>query len=218
MEQKDQHPSCVLCFLVLLALSSGALSAAERGTLSIHFMDEKVGYEEYAWDSSKDGYALSVRGMLSKPTPLEIEKLLIHLDKSFIPTHFEFKGSIAGVEQQISCSLKEGNVEGVVRVSGHEHRLSTYVRRDAFLLPNAVFSPYMILTKKLRCSLQEKVEFSAYVIPQMEAPLLCAPVEESSCLITVQLNSVVIDIQTDESGELISLVVPSQNLRILKAD
>ena len=58
----------------------------------LYFMDEKVGYEEYTWQSDEQGYLLEASGRMTKPVALEITKLSLRLDKSFIPRKFYFKG------------------------------------------------------------------------------------------------------------------------------
>ena len=163
-----------LLFLVvlsfLLSYSSFCLShqekdLAEKGTFDISFMGEKVGYEEYIWESTETGYLLTVRGRITKPIPMVIDKLTIRLDRAFIPNQYYFEGSVSGVKQEILSVINEGRVENVLLVAGQEQKTDIKIRRDAFLLPNPVYSPYMVLTKKFPCSLMDQAEFSAYVFP-----------------------------------------------------
>lgn len=188
----------------------------ERGVLSIYFMEEKVGYEEYTWQSDEMSYLLSVRGRMTKPVALEIESLTLRLDKSFIPRHFYFKGSVSGVAQEISSFIVEGQVENIIQVSGEEQRNTVKIKRDAFLLPNPVFSCYMVMTKKFRCALQEPVELSAYIIPQLEVPFTLEIKEECPCLLIMQISGIKIELETDDEGNLKALHSPSQKLRVIQ--
>ena len=54
----------------------------ETGVLSIYFQDERVGYEEYTWQSDETSYLLTVKGRMTKPVDMEI--LREQLNKLFI--------------------------------------------------------------------------------------------------------------------------------------
>lgn len=189
---------------------------AQSGRFSIYFREEKVGYEEYTWQPEERGFILSVRGRTTNPTAIEIERLTISLDKSFIPNHFSFKGSVSGVVQEISGTIKEGNVENTIRVRGQEQRSTVKIKRDAFLLPNAIFSPYVVLVKKFRCALEETIELSAYIIPQLEALFTLGPKEDAPCTLILRLSGWEIELETDEEGTLKTLHIPSQRLKVIQ--
>lgn len=205
-------------------LTSGVFSTSplgldkEAGNFSIYFMDEKVGYEEFLWQEDEYGFLLSVRGRLTKPVPVNIDRLKIRLNKSYVPTRFEFKGTIGGMDQEILSIISEGEVENVIRVAGQEQRDRIKVRRDAFLLPNPVFSPYMVITKKYQCSLEESHELTAYIIPQMETSFSLEAMEETPCTLVIRMSASVIELETDHQGRLLSLHIPSQKLRITRDD
>ncbi len=206
----------VLFSLFFFVYSASFKEKIESGTISIFFMDEKVGYEEYTWQSDELGYILTVKGRMTKPVAMEIEHLTIRLDESFIPAKFVFKGSVNGVTQEVSSSIIEGHVENRILAAGQEQKSSVSVKRDAFLLPNPIFSPYMVLTKKFRCTLKEKVDLSAYIIPQLETPFTLEPKEDDSCFLIMQINGIQINIETDGNGNLKSLHIPFQNLRVIQ--
>ena len=211
-----------ISILVISILSSSFVfvessqDKAQSGSFSIYFRQEKVGYEEYIWQPEEQGFVLSVRGRITKPTSIEIERLTIGLDRSFVPNHFSFKGSVSGVVQEISSTIKEGSVENIFRVRGQEQRDTVKIKRDAFLLPNAIFSPYIVLTKKFRCTIEETIELSAYIIPQLEAPFTLEAKEESPCTLIMRLSGLEIEIETDEEGTLKILHIPSQRLRVIQ--
>ena len=179
-------------------------------------MQEQVGYEEYSWEEDDMGYTLTVRGRMTKPIAIEIESLVIRLDKSFIPQRFLFVGRVSGVSQDIQSAFIEGKVENTKRVAGQERTEIADIKRDAILLPNPIFSPYMVLTKKFRCGLQETAEISAYIIPQMEIPSTLGPKQDFPCRLVLRMGTAEIEIETDEGGVLNSLDISSQNLRVLR--
>ena len=212
---------CPLFFVLISLLFRFVFSGlsqeeTERGTFSIYFMEEKVGYEEYTWQSDEMGYTLSLSGRMTKPVAMEIELLTIRLDNNFIPISFYYKGTLSGMSQEISSSIEEGQVENTIIVLGHEQKNTIKIKRDAFLLPNPVFAPYMILTKKFRCTLQESVALSAYLIPQVEIEFTLEPKEEEPCILIMHSSGMEIELETDEEGMLKSLYIPSQRLRVVK--
>ena len=190
--------------------------ASETGTLSIYFMEEQVGYEEYFWEEDNTGFTLTVRGRMTKPIAIEIERLVIRVDKSYIPERYTFKGQVSGVNQDIQSFFSEGKVVNTKQVAGQERTETVDIKRDAFLLPNPMFSPYMVLTKKFRCGLQETTEISAYIIPQMEILSTLGPKQDFPCRLVLRMGTTEIEIGTDEEGVLNSLDISSQTLRVLR--
>jgi hypothetical protein len=202
-----------LCFFVLAAQYE---EEVERGVLSIYFQDEQVGYEEYTWQSDEMGYLLSVKGRMTKPVDMEIHSLILRLDKSFIPQQFNFKFSVGGLVQEISSLIVDGQVENTIHVSGQEYKSVVTIKRDAFLLPNPIFSCYMVVAKKFRCHLQEPVELSAYIIPLFEVPLSLEFDKESPCSMILELSGITMEMETDDEGSLKFLHSPAQKLKVYK--
>lgn len=197
-----------------ILLPSQSTGTVERGELSIYFFGEKVGYEEYIWEEHERGYILSVKGRMTKPVAIEVESLKIELDRSFIPLRYSFIGSLGGIRQEISSVISEGDVLNTILVNSQEQNLRSKIRRDAFLLPNPLFSPYLLITKKYGCRMEEKKNLSAYIIPQLEIPFTLESSEEDPCLLLMQINGIQIELKTNEYGQLKILQIPSQNLRI----
>jgi len=212
-----RFPAVFAAFCLALSLYPAAgfhFSSTERGTLSVFFMEEQVGYEEYAWEEDAGGFTLTVRGRMTKPVSLEIEEMVIRVDRNFIPERFVFKGKVSGMPQEVSSVLSEGSVISKIKVGGQEREARADVRRDAFLLPNPIFSPYLILTKKYRCGLAEKTGISAYIIPQTEVAGTVEPDEETPCRLLLNLGSTQVILETDEEGMLRSLDIPAQHLKV----
>jgi hypothetical protein len=202
--------------LTICVPAFGAQEEREEGVFDVFFMGEKVGYEEYIWETTEREYLLTVKGRMTKPIPMFIEKLTIRLDKSFIASQYYFKGSVSGVEQEVLSVITEGNVENIILVAGQEQKNEVKIRRDALLLPNAVYSPYMILTKRFPCTLQEAAELSAYLVPQMETPVTLALSEFNPCHFLLEMTGTEVHLGTDENGNLNLLEIPLKNLRVAR--
>jgi len=210
----------ILVIIILLSLfffiySAQLTNIDEKGVYSINFMGEKVGYEEYTWQSGENGYILSMRGKMTKPVAMEINHLVIRLNKSFIPQGFEFSGSVNGVPQEVLSTISDGEVTNTILVAGQEQRSSVKIKRDAVLLPNPLFSPYMVFTKKYRCILTEKIDVSVYIIPQLEVPCTIEPDEDDPCTLVMHLSGIEIRLQTNQEGRLKTVAIPSQKLEVI---
>lgn len=199
-------------FLLLTLLSKGIGRVIEEGSLSISIKGEKVGYESYTWETTQRGYLLRVEGRLTKPVSVEIERLLIEMDKNFIPLRYEFWGTMGGVRQEIASVISDGFVENTVRVSGQEQMSRIQITRDALLLPNPVLSPYVIVGKRFGCGFEGRRTLSAYIIPQIETPLTINASDQNPCLLFLQLGETFVELEIDEGGRLKKVHIPSQNL------
>jgi len=207
-----------LCGLLLLAGAARGVSVgtdSESGTLSIYFMDEKVGYEEYSWNVEPDGYVLKVTGRMTKPLRLEVESLTIRLSRDYIPTEFLFKGSLNGMDQDVTSVIREGLVRNTIKTGGQETVNETRVRRDALILPNPIFSPYLVLAKRYRCGFKNKAEISAYMIPQVEVAGSLESDPSNPCRLMLKLAGVEISVETDADGHFLSLSMPTQNIKVV---
>jgi hypothetical protein len=207
---------------ILLALILGSLASVgrpvaetiERGTLSIFFHEEKVGFEEYTWTEKADGFLLQVTGRLTAPLALEVESLSLCLTRDFIPCGFSFKGAVNGVDQEVDSTIVEGVVTNRIKVAGQEMKSSLMIRRDAFLLPNPLFAPYQVITRKYRCS-SPPAEVGIYIIPQLEVGGQLNSRAGAPCQLVLTMSGVEVTLTSDEQGRLTSLVIPAQSLRVV---
>ncbi len=204
----------VSLLIFLVPHIAGAGRTVERGILSIFFREEKVGYEDYVWTEDAEGFELSVTGRMSGPLTLEIERLIIRWDRGFIARSFSFKGTVNGVAQDIESAIREGSVTNKITVAGQVIESSASVRRDALLLPNPIFSPYLLLAKKFGCGLRTPSEISVYIIPQVEIAGRLETKPETPCVLVMTLAGVETTLVTDEERSLQSISIPGQGLRV----
>jgi hypothetical protein len=121
---------------------------------------------------------------------------------------------VSGVRQEVLAVINEGQVENVILVAGQEQKTEFKIKRDAFILPNPVYSPYMVLTKRFPCVLKERIECSAYIVPHFEALFTLEPSEENPCLLIMDMAGTEIEIGMDDRGKLMSLKVSLKNLEV----
>jgi hypothetical protein len=203
-------------FLISLAVAGRpAAETTEHGTLSIYFREEKVGYEDYTWTEKENGYTLQVTGRMTTPLALEVENLSLCLTRDFIPCGFSFKGSVNGVAQEVDSTVVEGVVTNIIKVAGQEMKSSLMIRRDAFLLPNPLFAPYQVITRKFRCAPPAQAEVGIYIIPQLEITGQLESKADAPCQLVLTMSGVEVTLTSDEQGRLTSLVIPAQRLRVV---
>jgi len=206
------------CLLVIASfpLSAHSEEILEEGIYSVYYGEEKVGYEEYVWKSQGDSYFLEVKGRMDGPVPSEMEELLIRLDNNFIPLSYSFKGTVGGLFQQVSCTFEEGVVDLRMVVAGRNIQRTLRIQRDVFLLPNPFYSPYLVITKKMGCRLEEKLELSSYVVPQLEEKFSLEPDTENPCLLILMYQETRLELDTNEQGMLLELRIPSQGIKVVR--
>ncbi len=218
-----KRPGLWFLALVLLLGPESALSgsprpteetALESGTLSVFFMGEKVGYEDYSWSSDPRGFVLRASGRMTKPLDLKVESLTLALSKDFIPVEYSFSGSINGTRQEVTTKFREGEALNSIVVAGQETTSEASVRRDALILPNPLFSPYVVLAKRYACGLKDKVQVSAYMVPQVEIAGDLQSDPAAPCSFTLDLAGVQIILETDGDHHLVSISIPSQNIKV----
>ncbi|OGD29541.1 MAG: hypothetical protein A2Y56_02390 [Candidatus Aminicenantes bacterium RBG_13_63_10] len=207
------------CLAGLAGLISPAASrppeeARLAGTLSVFFREEKVGVEEFSWSEEADGYTLRVTGRMTKPLRLDIDSMTLVVSKDFIPREYRFLGALNGMSQDISSRIQDGRVENTIRMAGQENVLTADVRRNAILLPNPLFSPYLVLAKKFGCGLKDKAEVSVYLIPQVEITGTLQAAPDNPCALTLDLAGVQVSLLVDGTGRLVSLSIPGQSLKV----
>lgn len=101
---------------------------------------------------------------------------------------------------------------------GQEQTMTENIRRDAFLLPNPIFSPYLVLARKFKCSLQEPAEISTYVIPQVEVPATIEPQESNPCSLLLKTGEIEVYLESSQEGKLKRLSLPSKNLEVVREE
>jgi hypothetical protein len=203
-----------LLFLRPAAGLQTATLGPDSGTLAIYFMDEQVGYEDYSWTAVPEGYRLEVSGRMTKPLRLEVESMTLLLSPAFIPLRYSFRGSLNGMAQEVTSVFQEGRVRNTVRVAGQENVTEVPVRRDALILPNPLFSPYLVLAKKYDCRLEGKTEVTVYIIPQVEIGGTLEGSAEAPCALTLTLAGVQVMLEMDPDHHLAGLSIPAQRLRV----
>lgn len=205
-----------LFILVSFSLSAWYEEILEEGIYSVYYGDEKVGYEEFVWKLQGDSYLLEVKGRMDGPVPSELEELIIRLDRNYIPLSYTFKGTVGGLSQQVACTFEEGIVDLRMVVAGRNIQRTLQIQRDAFLLPNPFFSPYLVIAKKLGCRLEEKLDLFSYIVPQLEEEFSLEPDAENPCLLILMFKDTRIELETDGNGKLLELRIPSQKIRVMR--
>ena len=204
----------ILFLLFLVTTILPEVKTSEKGKLLIYFMGEKAGFEEYEWIEELDKFILSAKGEINKPISLITDKMIIEVDKEFKPIRFYFKGKVNGVSQEIETTVFKEEVKNKIKVGQQKREFTARISRNAFFLPNGIFSPYIVVSKKAISLIKEKQTLPAYIVPQLEVNMIVEPDKEKKNSFHLNLAGVKIDILTDENGKLYSLLIPSQSIEV----
>jgi len=208
-----------ILFLILIFLFSqepeNAPQSESKRKIFLYFIGEEAGYEEYEWTEQADKFVLSAKGEINKPISLLTELMTIELDKEFKPLRFYFKGTVRGVSQEIESIVTKKEVKSKIKVGEQTREMTSKISHDALFLPNGIFSPYVVLAKKVKSLGKEKMTIPAYIVPQLEVNLRAVPDSENDRLFNLVLAGVNIELLTDGRGYIESLSIPSQGIKVL---
>ena len=200
----------ILLFLVTIILPK--VKNSEKGKLLIYFMGEEAGFEEYEWIEGENEYILKIKGKMTKPVSLITRKMEIIVDKNFKPKSLIWKVIAQGVSQEIRTTIDNGKARSKISIAGQIQTFTTNISPNSLFLPNLVFSPYIILTKQIKCDLKWIKTFPAYIVDKIiEVRVRIEPKKEVPCEYNLNLaGQVNLEILTDNNGNLKSLKIPSQ--------
>jgi len=207
-----------ILFLILIFLFSqepeNATQSESKKKIFLYFIGEEAGYEEYVWIEQSDKFILSAKGEMNKPISLITELMTIELDKELKPLRFYFKGKVRGMSQEIESTVNKEEVKSKIKVGEQTREMTSKISPDALLLPSGIFSPYVVLAKKVKDHGNEKMTIPAYIIPQLEVALSVVPDTKNAHLFNLILAGVNIELLTDEQGYIESLSIPSQSIEV----
>ena len=202
----------ILILLFLVTTISPKVKNSKEGKLLIYFMGEEAGFEEYEWIEAENEYILKIKGKMTKPVLFITRKMEIIVDKNFKPKRLIWKIIAQGVSQEIKTTIDNGKARNRISIAGQIQTFTTNISSNSLFLPNLVFSPYLILTRQIRCDLKWIKTFPAYIVDKIiEVRLRIEPKKEVPCEYKLNLaGQVNLEISTDNNGNLKSLKIPSQ--------
>lgn len=207
-------------FLFGAAMCGGAYpqqGIIDKSTFYVYYADQPVGQESFELAETGEGYSLKASASLTKPILFETELLLLETNLSGQPTRFRFKGKVRGVEQEVSTRFSENAAENTISAAGRSSVKTDDIHAGAFVLPNLLFSPYLLLARVIGAEKGvSRKDLYAYVPPQAEVPFsLEKDVEKKRWGLWLQNptgNKVHVIVEFGELDKPIAIHIPSASL------
>ncbi len=191
-----------------------------------------VGREEVVLLKQADGFVVRGSSRLDQPVATVIRHVEVHYDARWEPRSLELDGSIQGIDVTLKTSFADGKALNHMTEGTESTDTSADVSADAVVLPNVFFGSYAALAARLQFA-QVGSEFTAYIAPQAEIPVVVTAVTEErietpkrafaarryALTFKNPAGAVAIDVWAEAaSGDFVRLSVPAQTLEVARED
>jgi uncharacterized protein len=205
-------------------------SAPSSSNFIVFLRAERIGNEEIRLTRTADGWTIGSAGRIGAPVDLEARQVIVRYTPDWKPIELVIDASIRNqvVKMQMTVSGQSANT--TMTQAGSTNTRTDPIPEDAILMPNPFFGPYEALAQRLKSApagstLQGYVTGAAFQIEvgsSSEETIQTAAdvVRAHRTAIKVQAPGAPLDMEVwgDESGHLLRLSVPAQNLEVVRED
>src|SRR4051812_44702948 len=163
---------CTWALLLILAAPARAQQAPATGptSYSVFLLGRPAGVENVTVAADATGTTIRSDSRFNPPLNITLRSSETRYSPDWTPISFTADGSFNGSESAIKATFQNGTatIQGVD--SGNATTQTQPVSPQVVLLPNAVFSGYVVLARRLATD-RPGVELKAYVPTQSEFPI-----------------------------------------------
>src|SRR5436190_15539819 len=207
-------------------------SSPTRSTFTIFLRGVPVGTEQITIARSGTGWSITSDGRIGPPLDVITRNLEVRYDADWKPLSLFINGSTRGQETTLKTVVTGTIARSDMTTAGAPSDRTDTIDPSSLLLPNLVFGPYEALATRLHTS-QPGTKLPVYIAPLGSAVITVgAPVEEQiqtvGRLIKARRTPITLEappgpavageIWGDESGRLLRVSVPAQNLEVARED
>ena len=221
-----------------LALVLAAPSWAQQAPVSsrptaytVFLRGTPIGREEVTLQQDATGITITAQGRLAAPFNVVTRHAEVKYKPDWTPERFVLDASAAGNEVSVRTSFADGKAvtdgnQGVAKIA-----VTHQVAPQSVILPNGVFTMYVALTRRLATS-PLNPELRAYILPQMEVPLLVINTQNERMQVGTSFldvrrydlvaknpgGDVAFTLTAGDEGSLVRLTIPSQAIDVVRED
>jgi hypothetical protein len=214
------------------AVVAGIAEAQPPATFTIFIRAMPVGTEQMTVARTASGWTISGDGRLGPPLDVITRNLEVRYDADWKPLSLFIDASRRGQVTTLRTSVTGVSASNDISIgptnSGQVHKID----EAAILLPDLVFAPYEALSARLQGA-QPGTKIPVYIPPQGPASITTGtPIDEQIQtvirVIKVRRTPITFEIPNgpavageiwgDESGRLLRVSVPAQNLEVVRED
>jgi uncharacterized protein len=207
-------------------------SAATPSTFTIFVRAVPVGTERSTVARTASGWTITSDGRLGPPLDVVTRNLEVRYDADWKPLSLFIDRSTRGEVDTLKTAVTGTAARSEINTAGAPSERSDTIDAAAILLPNLAFAPYEAVAARLHAS-PPGTKLPVYIVPFGSAFITsAAPVEEQiqtvSRIIKARRTPIVLEappgppvageVWSDESGRLLRVSVPAQNLEVVRED
>jgi hypothetical protein len=206
-------------------------TGANTSTFMVFVRAAQVGTEQIAVTRTAEGWTILSTGRIAPPIDITARRMEIRYNADWSPIEFTIDAVVRNQTQYIHTTFDETGARNDITVGGQTTTKSDPIEPGTIVLPSGLFSPYEALAARLRTAAPDST-FPVYVLPQASLKLtvldsMTEQIQTSTRLIAARRTHVTLavpnapldlNIWGDESGRLLRLTVPAQNLDIVRDD
>jgi pimeloyl-ACP methyl ester carboxylesterase len=191
----------------------------------------RVGAEQVAVTRTGTGWTILSTGRIAAPMDITARRMEVRYTADWQPVEFTIDATVRGQVQAIRTTFDGTTANSSITIAGQMTTKSDPIEPGAIVLPNALFAGYEALAMRLRTAAVDST-IPIYILPQASLTLRVVDVtteqiQTSSRLIAARRSRVTIstpnvplemNIWGDETGRLLRLTVPAQNIDVARED
>ena len=207
-------------------------SSAAPSNFTIFIRSVAIGTEQIALERTAEGWTISGNGRIGPPIDLVTKELQVRYDADWRPLSFSVAATSQGDETTLRTAVSGTTARSEMSTAGKPSEKTDTVDESAILLPNLFFAPYEALAARLRDAVAGAT-LAAYIVPLGSMTITVGTAAEEQIqtlnrlikarrtpisLATPNGPPLAADIWGDESGRLLRISVPAQNLEVVRED
>jgi uncharacterized protein len=224
---------CTWALLLILAAPARAQQAAATGptSYSVFLLGRPAGVENVTVAADATGTTIRSDSRFNPPLNITLRSSETRYSPDWTPISFTADGSFNGSESAIKATFQNGTatIQGVD--SGNATTQTQPVSAQVVLLPNAVFSGYVVLARRLATD-RPGVELKAYVPTQSEFQIRVTtvaneqaqvgttlfPVRRYELIFAQPSGDLAVTLTTTPQGDLVRVAIPAQSFEMVRSD
>jgi pimeloyl-ACP methyl ester carboxylesterase len=227
--------------LTLAGIISAAVAAAQQptptssappSTFTIFLRSIPIGTEQVVVERTAEGWTISASGRIGPPVDVVTKDLQVRYDADWKPLSLAIDATTQGEATTLRTSISGTTARTEMSTAGKPAEKTDTVDESALLLPNLFFAPYEALAARLRDA-QAGATLAAYIAPLGSTTITVGTAAEEQIqtlnrlikarrtpisLATADGPPQAANIWGDESGRLLRVSVPEQNLEVVRED
>jgi pimeloyl-ACP methyl ester carboxylesterase len=213
------------------AVAGQAPGASTSATFTIFLRSAPVGSEQIAVQRTADGWTITSSGRMGAPINVVARQVQVRYRADWTPVDLYIDASQQGQPLTDVTAVTGASAHSTITQGNRTIELNDAVASDAVLLPSPFWGPYEALAERARTAapgsaipaynLQAAVQIAigASAAETIQTPAGDIHARRTSMRIpTPDVSPLDIEVWGDENGHLLRLVIPAQDLDIVRED